>query len=621
MAHSKSTKVRGSHSSKANGRGKADTVSLDPVLMTVIANRLDGIVREMTNTLLRAARSAVISSARDFSCCIITGDNQLLASAEGLPVHIFGAHLQGANMCRYHEGDIREGDAYLDNDPYGGNTHPADHTFLVPVFIDGEHLFTTVAKCHMADIGNSIPSSYFARALDVYEEGALVFPGVRIQRDFKNEPDIMRMCRARIRVPEQWYGDALAALGSARIAERRLKELCAKYGKSAIKVFIKDWFDYSERRMAQSIRKLPKAHIENTGRSDPLEGILPDGLVLKVILDIDPKAATIAVDLRDNPPCVPCGMNTSEAAATSSVVGAIFNSLDKDIPRNAGSFRRLSFKYAENSVVAAPVFPHSCSTATTNVSERLVNITQSAFAKLGYGHGLAEGGTGLGAGMAVLSGKDHRRGDARYVNRMMLSTNGGPASSTADGWVNYAIPVIAGLMYRDSVEIDELKHPFRVESLGLVTDSAGAGRFRGAPAQEVVYTPLENPVQAVIPCDGQFAPPRGVNGGHNGTPGSTHLISHNGDVTKLPNVVILHLKQGESLRGRDSSGGGYGDPLTRDPARVLDDVLEGWESIEKARDVYGVIFTGKIEDDTLLVDAAATADRRAQLAVSKAAAE
>src|SRR3984957_11570359 len=91
---------------------------------------------------------------------------------------------------------------------------------------------------------------------------------------------------------------------------------------------------------------------------------------------------------------------------------------------------------------------------------------------------------------------------------MMLSTNGGPASPTADGWVNYATPVIAGLMYRDSVEIDELKHPFRVESLGLIADSAGAGRHRGAPAQEVTYTALQNPVQVVIPCDGQFVPPR-----------------------------------------------------------------------------------------------------------------
>jgi N-methylhydantoinase B len=601
---------------KATARGKAPA-QLDPIVMTVIANRLDGIVREMTNTLLRAARSAVISSARDFSCCIITGDNHLLASAEGLPVHIFGAHLQGANISVYHKGNIREGDAYLDNDPYGGNTHPADHTFLVPVFIDGEHLFTTVAKCHMADIGNSIPSSYFARALDVYEEGALVFPGVRIQRDYKNEADVIRMCRARIRVPDQWYGDALAALGSARIAERRLKQLCEKYGKATIKAFIQDWFDYSERLMAESIRRLPQARIENVGWSDPLEGILPDGLTLKVIIDIDPKAGRIDVDLRDNPPCVPCGMNTSRAAATSSVVGAIFNSLEKDIPRNAGSFRRLSFQYAENSVVASPVFPHSCSTATTNVSERLVNITQSAFAKLGDGYGLSEGGTGLGAGMAVLSGQDHRRANARYVNRMMLSTNGGPASPTADGWVNYAIPVIAGLMYRDSVEIDELKHPFRVESLKLVTDSAGAGRYRGAPAQELVYTPLENPVQAVIPCDGQFAPPRGVNGGLNGTPGSTHLVNHNGDEKKLPNVVIVHLQKGESLRGRDSSGGGYGDPLTRDLRRVLNDVLEGWESPGKARDIYGVVLTGAIEDDSMAVDAAATAARRSELASAR----
>ena len=285
------------------------------------------------------------------------------------------------------------------------------------------------------------------------------------------------MCRARIRVPDQWYGDALAALGSARIAERRLKELCRKYGAATIKVFINDWFDYSERRAIESIRKLPAARITNTGHSDPLEGILPDGLALKVTVEIDPKKAVIDVDLRDNPPCVDCGLNTSRAAATSAVVGAIFNSLDKDIPRNAGSFRRLSFQYAENSVVASPVFPHSCSTATTNVSERLVNITQSAFARLGEGHGLAEGGTGLGAGMAVLSGKDHRRNDARYVNRMMLSTNGGPASPTADGWVNYAIPVIAGLMYRDSVEIDELKHPLRVEFPGA---RCGFGRRRPA---------------------------------------------------------------------------------------------------------------------------------------------
>lgn len=586
---------------------------MDPVLLSVMANRLDGIVREMTNTLLRAARSAVISSARDFSCCLVTGDDQLLAPAEGLPVHIFGCHIQTANMRRYHAGDIQRGDAYLDNDPYGGNTHPADHTFMVPIFFEGEHLFTSVAKCHMADIGNSIPSSYFVLARDVYHEGALIFPGVRIQRDFRNIEDIVRMCRARIRVPDQWYGDFLAGLGSARVAERRLEEFCTKYGVAAVKNFTREWFDYSERRMIENIRRMPRAKLVNKGRSDPLEGILPGGLELTVKIEIDPDTAMINVDLSDNPPCVDVGLNTSLGAATSAVVGAIFNALDRDLPRNAGSFRRLTFKYAEESVVAAPKFPHSCSMGTTNVSERLVNITQSAFAQLGDGHGLSEGGTGLGAGMAVISGKDHRRGDAPFVNRMMLSTNGGPASPVADGWVNYAIPVIAGLMYRDSVEVDELKHPIRVNSLEIVADSSGAGRQRGAPAQQIELVATGNPVTAVISCDGQHAPPRGVVGGCDGTAGKTWLVGENGDASRLPNVVQVILLKGQALRGRDSSGGGYGSPLERSLDRVLHDVLEGWESREKARDIYGVIFTGEIEDETLAVDIPATLARRQEL--------
>jgi N-methylhydantoinase B len=588
-------------------------MTMDPVLLSVMANRLDGIVREMTNTLLRAARSAVISSARDFSCCLVTGEDELLAPAEGLPVHIFGCHIQTANMRRYHAGDLRRGDAYLDNDPYGGNTHPADHTFMVPVFFEGEHLFTSVAKCHMADIGNSIPSSYFVLARDVYHEGALVFPGVRVQRDFKNIEDIVRMCRARIRVPDQWYGDFLAGLGSARVAERRLEDFCAKYGVVAVKNFTREWFDYSERRMIDNIRRMPRAKLVNKGRSDPLQGILPDGLELTVKIEIDPDAAMIHVDLSDNPPCVDVGLNTSLGSATSAVVGAIFNALERDLPRNAGSFRRLRFTYAENSVVGAPVFPHSCSMGTTNVAERLVNITQSAFAQLGDGHGLSEGGTGLGAGMAVISGKDHRRGDAPFVNRMMLSTNGGPSSPVADGWVNYAIPVIAGLMYRDSVEVDELKHPIRVNSLEIVQDSSGAGRQRGAPAQQIELAATGNPVTAVISCDGQHAPPRGVVGGQDGTAGKTWLVEGNGEANRLPNVVQVTLQKGQALRGRDSAGGGYGSPLDRPPARVLHDVLEGWESRQKAREIYGVIFSGEIEDETLAVDLAATEAKRKEL--------
>ena len=123
---------------------------MDPVLMAVLANRLNAIVREMGNTLLRTARSAVLAIARDFSCSITTRENQLLCSGEGLPIHIFGSGMQSQSMCDLHN-DLAPGDAFLDNDPYTGNTHPADHTILCPEFIGDEHLFTTCAKAHQAD--------------------------------------------------------------------------------------------------------------------------------------------------------------------------------------------------------------------------------------------------------------------------------------------------------------------------------------------------------------------------------------------------------------------------------------------------------------------------------------
>src|SRR5215212_2064785 len=260
-------------------------MSLDPVLLAVIANRLDTIVREMENTLLRTGRSAVLNMARDFSCALITGDNRLLASAEGLPVHVIGMEFLAEAVTELHD-DLGEGDAFLHNDPYLGNTHPADHVILVPVFVDGEHVFTAAAKAHQADCGNANPTTYMPFARDIYEEGGLIFPAVRVQRGNEDIADVIRMCRRRIRVPDQWYGDYLAMVGAARIAETRLKELCARYGSDTMLEFIEEWFDYSERRMASAIREMPGGTITGQGLHDPLEPILADGVPINVSITI-----------------------------------------------------------------------------------------------------------------------------------------------------------------------------------------------------------------------------------------------------------------------------------------------------------------------------------------------
>jgi N-methylhydantoinase B len=589
--------------------------SFDPVLLAVLSNRMDAIVREMTNTLLRAARSAVIAMSRDFSCCLVTGDGRLLATAEAAPVHVFGTHLQAQAMTELHP-DLKEGDAFLHNDPYLGNTHPADHTILVPVFCDGVHLFTAVAKAHQADIGNSIPTTYHAAARDIYEEGALIFPCVRVQQDFQNVDDIIRMCRRRIRVPDQWYGDYLAAIGAARIGERRLKALADQVGVDALRDFVTAWFDYSERRIVQEIRRLPAGRLENTTCHDPIPGVVPDGIPLKVVLEIDPVNAMIDIDLRDNPDCLPCGLNESMACAINNTMTGVFNCLDPDIPHNAGTFRRIRVHLRENCVVGIPRFPASCSVATTNVGDRLVNATQSAFAGIGDGWGLAEGNTALTSGCAVVSGRDARHGERDFINQMFLMGGGGPASPVSDGWINLLIPVGAGLLYRDSVELDEQKYPLLVKSLKLMPDSGGAGRFRGAPGTEVVYGPRKRPIRVVSAPDGWRTPPRGVRGGLNGTLSADHVLQADGVETKVEGFINVELQPGEFIRGRDCGGGGYGDPLEREPARVLHDVRERWVSRQQAETVYGVMFH-QPASGTLEVDEPATQAARLRLAEAR----
>lgn len=584
--------------------------SFDPFLTAIIANRMDAIIREMTNTMLRAARSAVINSARDFSCSIVTADNQLLASAEGLPIHIFGSDLLTSAMQQFHPGDIQEGDCYLHNDPYTGNSHAADHAFLVPVFVEGEHMFTAVAKAHQADIGNALPTTYMAGAQDQYAEGALIFPAVRIQRDYKTNDDIVRMCRARIRVPNQWHGDFIAGIGSARIAERRLKELCKKYGKETIRAFIANWLDYSEELMVKALQSMPATRLSNSGRLDPLPGLLPEGLPLKVSLEIDPTKAMVDIDLRDNIDSVPVGLNLSLASASAAAVAGVFNSLSFSVPRNAGSFRRISLQFRDGSVIGKPKFPHSCSVSTTNLADRLINTVQAAFAEVSPKWGLAEGGLGVGLGYAVVSGNDYRFGGEPYVNQLVLGSAGGPGSPVADGWPTYGIPVVAGLMYRDSIEIDELKHPLQVVCIRLLTGTAGAGQFRGGAALEMAVTPKELPIQFIWACDGGETPPKGVRGGRDGTHAAHWIVRPDGTEELLPSLVIISLQKGETLKGCHTSGGGYGRPHDRDPALVLKDVVERYETLERAKAIYGVVLSGSMSDETLSVDVEATAALR-----------
>lgn len=563
--------------------------SRDGLRLAVLNNRFEGVVRAMMNTLLRSARSAILNTARDFSCCVLTAEGEMLAMAESLPIHVMsGPDLMARHLLATHP-DLRRGDAFLNNSPYHGNSHAADWSLLVPVIDDdGVHRYTVLAKAHLADCGNSVPTTYSAAAADVYEEGALIFPCVKVQEDYRDREDVLEMARVRIRVPELWYGDFLALVGAARIGERRLLDLLGEVGADDLGEYAGDWFDYSERRFAAAVAAMPAGSATAEGRHDPVPGA-PDGIPVSVRVSVDPDRGEIEVDLRDNPDCLPCGLNLTEATARTAAMMGVFTALTGDVPPNSGSFRRLRVHLRENCVVGIPRHPHSCSAATTNLSELTANLVTGALAELGEGLGMAATGRCQPPSCGVISGVDPRSG-GRFVNQLMLACTGGAGGPVADGWLTTLGIGAAGFLLRDSVEIDEMKYPIRVLDQRLLPDSEGAGRRRGSPGAFVEYCPVGAEMDVVYLSDGTFNAPRGVRGGGDGGCAQQRTRGRDGSLSEeLGAYARVPLAEGESIVSISCGGGGYGSPREREPERVAEDVREGLVSVERAREVYGVV--------------------------------
>ncbi len=582
----------------------------DGVRMAILSSRMESVARKMQNTLFRTARSGVLNTAHDFSCVVLTADCRLLAAAESLPIHVMiGPDLMCQAVLRHHP-DLKCGDAFLHNSPYEGNSHAADHCLIVPIHDDeGVLRFFVLAKAHQADCGNSLPTTYMGHARDVYEEGALIFPAVKVQENYQDIADIIRICRMRIRVPEQWWGDYLAALGAVRIGERAILELGREVGWDTLAQYAEDWFDYSEQRMIAAIRRLPSGKVTAHSAHDPFPGV-PDGIPTTVTLEVDAENARISVDLRENPDCQPCGLNLTQGTATTAAMVGIYNGIiDHSVPPNAGSFRRVDILLRENCCCGIPRHPYSCSVATTNLADRVSGPVQTAIAELADGFGMAETGPIIPAGMGVISGTDPRHGDEPFVNQIFLACTGGAGTPISDGFLSIIHAGNAGMCRHDSIEVDELHHPLFVSHRYLVPDTDGAGRYRGASSGYTEFGPVEGcTMQVLYTSDGTINPAQGARGGLPGSRARAQKRALDGTLTELPGCHGVTLQPGERIASYSAGGGGYGPPTERDPLKVKHDLDEGWITRARAEEVYGVV----IADGE--VDLAATQARRATLA-------
>jgi N-methylhydantoinase B len=395
----------------------------------------------------------------------------------------------------------------------------------------------------------------------------------------------------RIRVPEQWRGDYLAMVGSARIGEREILSMAEEFGWETLHALTREWFDYSEKIMIAAIKKMPSGHATARSIHDPLPGTPPEGIRIKVAVEVDTENAVIEVDLRDNPDVMPCGLNLSESCARTAAMIGIFNSIEDPVPTNAGSFRRIRVKIRQGCIAGGGKHPTSMSAATNLLADRVTSPVQRAFSKIKDGLGLAECGPIIPASLGVISGIDPRSGNAPFINQLFLLTTGGAAGAI------------------DSVELDELHFPILVHTRALLPDTEGAGRTIGAPSGVCEYGPLGGgTLEVAFVQDGVINNAKGTRKGHDGAVSRNYKKDMNGELMELPAVTDLILQPNETIITYTSGGGGYGPPYQRPLEKIKKDVEEGWITEKRAHEVYGVVLDKEGE-----VDVAATSKMRKRL--------
>ena len=584
---------------------------LDAITFAVIKSRIDGIIDETTDILLQASRSPILYAAKDLTTALFSWDAKLLTMANSIPLHICGLRNCLQFVVEAFKDDIHPGDAFVNNSPYHGANHYGDWSMTSPVFHDGELVAWVGSICHIIDTGAYIPTNLDPLGKDVYEEG-LHFPGVRFVKEYKENDDIIRFCEANIRYPHQWHGDFLAQLGALYRGAEEIMKLCKKYGADVIKQFQEELINYADRRMTEEIKKLPKGTWSISDIGEAIGDLAPEGVRLAAKLTIDPGEAMITFDLTDMDDQRDWGYNCTKSTAEGACLVASLASVDPSLPRNEGVCKHFRYILREGAVCGLPKWPVGTSLGTIGLNSQIVGMILRLWEKAVPGKGHAAGGE-INASCSVCSGVDVRRNNDPYGHMFFTSMSGGPGSKGYDGWPSWLHDGAMGNQIAESIELTEITTPITIWELGVYQDSGGPGQWRGAVGHTQSIQPKEHTMKLITCAGGHTHAPKGASGGWPGA-----LADHwtNDPDTakikkKLKNLEYTEIKEDEIWFSLCNGGGGYGDPLDRDPEAVKYDVRNGFISFEAAREIYGVI----LHDDSelLTLDEKATEALRIRL--------
>ncbi len=578
----------------------AKSPAQDPFTFAVIKSALDTIVDDMAYTVMRTARSSIVRDVLDYSCTLCDAEGLILAQAKTVALHLGAVPDAVAAMLAKFGGDLAPGDVIIFNDPYNGGMHLPDIFMFKPIFLGGQLQGHAVVIAHHCDVGGRVPGSNAADSTEIYQEGLRIPPLKLYSRGIANET-LLSLIRQNVRLPDLVIGDLEAQLATCSIGEREFCRLLERYGIVESRGYFARLIDYGETLTRKAIAAWPDGTYRFT---DYIDG---DGLVdarIPITCAITVSGDHLTVDFAGSSPQVKGAINSTLSFVKSATYLTIRCALDQDVPNNAGIYRCITVTAPKGSILNPEIPAAVAARALTGY--RVVDVVMGALAQIVPQRVVAAGEGGNT--VIAFGGRDAETREPFILVDMINGAWG--ARADKDGIEGVTNP--SQNMSNMPVETLEDRFPILVEEYGFRQDSCGAGKYRGGLGLVRQYRLLAPGAMMQIRADRHDHRPYGLFGGGSAAP-SRNALNPDDRLEVLPSKVTREITAGVVLRHEQAGGGGYGDPLARDPQAVLADVLDEKVSADFASTQFGVV----VDAAHMAIDDAATGKLRQDKAAAR----
>lgn len=579
-------------------------MGLDPTTLAVVRGALERVAAEMDSTLVRSAFSPVISEGQDRASGIYhpTTGEVIVQGEEGLPNFVGAMQFTvQALVGRMSGEEMRPGDIFIVNDPYVGGTHLMDVKLIAPYFHRGEHFAYLANTGHWIDIGGRNPGGYVIDATEYYQEGIRI-PPVRLFGEGKLDRSLFDLIMSNLRLPGEVYGDMMAQVNALHVGRERLDEVLDKYGAEVVEECITALREYSERLMRDHIRAIPDGDYSCVDYMDS-DGIEHEPL--KMALRVKVEGDELLFDFSGTSPACRGPLNIA-AGCTKTACYVAIKHLFPEVPINSGCFAPIRFHLPEGCFLnAKPPSPCCGFVETTHrVNDLIFGALSAAIPERVFAAAFSTSNN------LTVSGVDRQEG--RWVIYTFLG--GGYGGGRAHDGLTHG-STLSSVAKTLPIEVIEHRFPLLFRRYALRENSAGPGWRRGGFGAIYEVEVLRGEAEVTVMGDrGRFAP-FGILGGREAKKNRVTFLKKSGPLVPphLTKASGIRLEAGEAVLLESPGGGGYGDPLQREPSRVLEDVRKEYISIEDAERDYGVV----IRTDPLAVDEKETVERRKALAAAR----